>query len=81
MFPVQQLWFKAASRLYGQVHDIVAMASRTQTEFREQLDRVLLLLKNKGVPPETRSRVKLWLTHTHNEDNGPGRQGLRKRRR
>ena len=76
MFPVQHPQFQAAFRLSVQVHDIVAMASRTQTEFRERLDRVMLLLKNKGVPQETRSRVKLWLTHTHYEDNKPSRQGL-----
>ncbi|XP_043237557.1 cyclic nucleotide-gated cation channel beta-3-like [Amphibalanus amphitrite] len=57
--------------LLGQIHDIVAMASRSQTEFRERLDKVMLLLKNKGVPQETRQRVKLWLTYTHQEDTTP----------
>ncbi|XP_059469350.1 cyclic nucleotide-gated cation channel beta-1 [Neocloeon triangulifer] len=53
--------------LIGQVRDIIATATRGETEYRRLLDQMLQYMSRLNLPHELQCKVKLWLTYTWQE--------------
>jgi cyclic nucleotide gated channel beta 1 len=50
--------------LIGQVRDIIATATRGETEYRRLLDQMLQYMSRLNLPNDLQAKVKLWLTYT-----------------
>ncbi|CAG7734016.1 unnamed protein product [Allacma fusca] len=50
--------------LIGQIRDIIATATKNQTEYRQLLYSAVNYLHQLDVPKELQERVKLWITYT-----------------
>ena len=45
------------------IRDIMAAAEKSQTEYRERLDRTVQLMNRLNLPPKIQERVRMWFTY------------------
>ena len=61
--PLASLLFRFFSPSVWQIRDIMAAAEKSQTEYREQLDRTVQLMNRLNLPPKIQDRVRMWFTY------------------
>jgi cyclic nucleotide gated channel beta 1 len=62
--------------LIGQVRDIIATATRGETEYRRLLDQMLQYMSRLNLPNDLQAKVKLWLTYTWQQQKTLGKKCL-----
>jgi len=62
--------------LIGQVRDIIATATRGETEYRRLLDQMLQYMSRLNLPNDLQAKVKLWLTYTWEKQKTLGKKHM-----
>jgi len=54
----------ACAAIIGQIRDLMTAAERNETNYRESLDRAIIVMNRLNLPPIIHDRVRLWFTYS-----------------